>query len=562
VIRLPLLQKLKLDFALLFLLTLAALVIFSNLGAFRDFVRAESYFALGSRLMVETGGWLTPHAPDEPVLNKPPLQYWLTGLAYKLFGASYTSARLPSSLAALSVLLTTYLLGARIIDRSSALLGLGCLITSYLFYTFARTAMSDMLLSLCVSASLACFILVLTGKVAGRERWLAICAYLFLALGVLAKGPVAIVLVCGPLFLELLLTRDFSLLKRLRIFRGALVILAVAAPYFLLLYLKLGAGPLHSFFIGENLQRFTGEIYGYATQPVWRLPLAFLSDFAPWSLLLFPAIYFDWRDARALSPEARRTRRLLYLWLFFPLVFFSFSHFKLDYYLLPAMPAAALVVGGFLLRVSELSTFARRYTFAFMILFALAMVAASFASLRFAAKLQLNIGFGWLMPLMTACAFLFLLYSLYKRRPHFAIWSLIFSIWAVLILHELTIAPALARYNPLEKLAASVPQTSRLIYTSYAASDWANTLTFHLPTDVKVTRLVEDRDGARLLEILKHEPQAVALVKDWEYERLKASGIALRSLDEGETLGHGGLTLDTLRRPVTERLRIVQSEGR
>lgn len=537
---------------------LASLLIFTGLGAFRDFVRAESYFALGSQLMVQTGDWLSPHAPDEPVLNKPPLQYWLTGLTYKLFGAGYTTARLPSALAALSVILVTYLLGTRLFERSAALLAAGCLTTSYLFYTFARTSMSDMLLTLCVTAALACFMLVVTGKAVRRERWVAWCGHLFVGLGVLAKGPLAIVLVGAPIFFELLLSRDFSMLKRLRILAGALIILTVAAPYFLLLYLRLGPEPLRSFFIGENLQRFTGEIYGYATVPVWTLPLAFFSDFAPWSLLLVPATYFDWR-VRPLSVEARRARRLLYLWLFFPLVFFSFSHFKLDYYLLPAMPACALVAGNFAGRVKELSKWARAYTYAFTILFALVLIVASFISIRFAGAFALKTSFAWLLVASSVGASLFVLYCLRRDWPRRAVWALAFSIWFALLLHQLTIAPAFSRYQPLERLAASIPAPPARVYTSYAASDWANTLTFHLPPGTRVTRLVNDREGLELQDILKHDYGAVVLLKEEEYRRMTSSGIAVRPLAEGETLGHGGLTINLLRRPVSERLLVVQS---
>ena len=523
-------------------------------------MRAESYFALGSRLMVQEGDWLIPHAPDEPVLNKPPLQYWLTGIAYKLFGASYTTARLPSAMAALAVLLVVYLLGAKLYDRSAGLIAVGCLTTSYIFYTFSRTGMSDMLLTLCVSVALACFILVLTGKSASYERWLALCGYLFVALGVLTKGPVAVVLVAGTLVCELLFSRDLSVLKRLRIFQGALIILGVAAPYFLMLYLRNGVEPLRSFFIGENLQRFTGEIYAYATVPFWNLPLAFLSDFAPWSLLLFPALYADWR-ARGLEPEARRSRRLILFWLFFPLIFFFFSHFKLDYYLLPSMPAAALVVGGFVARAHTLSRPLRAYIYAFAILFTLVLIAATVVSTRLAAQFLLNTSFEWLLVASTAGAFIFALYSLYKGWPRRAVWSLIFSIWLVLLLHEWALAPALSRYQPIERFSASIPATATRVYTSYAASDWANTLTFHLPTGTKVTRLVTDRDGAMLQEVLKNEPNVFVLLKEEEYERLRASGISLRVVAEGETLGHGGLTINMLRRPVPERLRIVQSSN-
>ncbi|HEX8175099.1 MAG TPA: glycosyltransferase family 39 protein [Pyrinomonadaceae bacterium] len=553
-------QKLKLELVLL--LIFASLAIFSNLGLPKDFVRAESYFALGSQLMAQSGEWLSPHAPDEPVLNKPPLQYWLTGLAYKLFGYNYATARLPSGLAALSVLLVVYLLGARLFDHHAGLLAAACLMTSYIFYAFSRTAMSDMLLCLCVTAALACFVLAMTGKSDGREKWMVLCGYLFIALGVLAKGPVAIVLVAGPLFFELLLSRDLSMLKRLRIFCGALIILIVAGPYFLLLYLNQGLEPLRSFFIGENLQRFTGQIYEYAAVPFWRLPVSFLGDFAPWSLLLLPAIYFDWKSGRGLSPDERRARRLLYLWLFFPLIFFSFSHFKLDYYLLPAMPAAALITGSFAARLNELSKSARVLTYTLTILLALVMIIASFISVRIAAALMFGTALGWVLTALTVCAFLFILYSLYRGSVLRVVWALAFSIWTLLLLYGLMLAPALARYNPLERLAASVPQSSRHVYTSYSTTDWANTLAFHLPQGTKVTRLVNDKEGAELQELLTHDAEAVVLLKEADYARLKSSGIPLRPLAEGQTFGHGGITVELIRRPLPERLLIVRRDER
>lgn len=560
-ISLPLRQKLKIEPAFLLLLVLAAVLFLSNLGAYRDFVRAESYFALGARLMVSGGDWVSPHAPDEPVLNKPPLQYWVTGIAYAAFGASYTTARLPAALAALSVLCVVYLLGTKLYDRRAGLLAVGTLATSYLFYTFARTAMSDMLLTLCVSAAIYSFILALANKSGSRGMPLILCGYVFIGLGMLAKGPVAVLLVAGPFLFELLFSRDLTMLKRLRIFSGALIIFAIAAPYFLLLYMKLGAGPLLTFFIGENLQRFTGEIYAYATRPIWYLPLAFIGDFAPWSLLLFPALYFEWR-AEGIETEKRRSRRLLYFWLCFPLVFFSFSHFKLDYYLLPAMPAASFIVGGFLARARELPRWALRYIYIFTTIFALVVIIAPIIFINFATQILLNTGYGWLQVVPSVAALLFVLYSLRKHWPSRAVWSLVFSIWLVLLLYEWTLTPALSRYQPIERFSASIPAQEARIYTSPAASDWANTLAFHLPSGTIITRIASDADDSRLKDVLRHEPNAVVLLKDEEFERLKASGISMHQLAEGESLGHGGLTLKLLRQPKLDRLKLVEAQNK
>src|ERR1700694_3534746 len=98
------LAHLKQHRAFLIVLAFAAILFLSDIWIYQEFVRAESYFALGARLMVESGDWLMPHAPDELPLNKPPLTYWLIGASYKLFGESYGSARLASVGAGLVVL--------------------------------------------------------------------------------------------------------------------------------------------------------------------------------------------------------------------------------------------------------------------------------------------------------------------------------------------------------------------------------------------------------------------------------------------------------------------------
>jgi len=72
--------------AFFILLAFAAVLFLSDIWIYKEFVRAESYFALGSRLMVEQGDWLTPHAPDELPLNKPPLTYWLIGASTSCLG--------------------------------------------------------------------------------------------------------------------------------------------------------------------------------------------------------------------------------------------------------------------------------------------------------------------------------------------------------------------------------------------------------------------------------------------------------------------------------------------
>jgi len=118
------------------MIAFAAILFLSDIWIYKEFVRAESYFALGSRLMVEQGDWLTPHAPDELPLNKPPLTYWLIGASYKLCGANYGSTRLPSVLAAMLVLAIVYWLAVHLSGKRVGLIAVAVLASSFLFSEF------------------------------------------------------------------------------------------------------------------------------------------------------------------------------------------------------------------------------------------------------------------------------------------------------------------------------------------------------------------------------------------------------------------------------------------
>ena len=534
------------------MIAFAAVLFISDVWIYKEFVRAESYFALGSRLMVEQSDWLTPHAPDELPLNKPPLTYWLIGISYKLFGVNYGSARLPSVLAALLVLAIVYSLGVRLDGKRAGLLSVAMLASSYLFLSFARMAMSDMLLTLFVTASLACFVIALTDQGSRSKAW-ALLGYVALALGVLAKGPVAVALVAAPIGLELVFRFNRGDSRKLRLLPGLILFLLIGAPYFFLVYARVGAGPLRFFFFGENLQRFTGQIYGASGRPVWYELVAFFSDFAPWSLLVFVALWFRWRRR---AEQESNSARVLYLWLGCTIVLFSLSSFKLDYYLLPAMPASALIIAPVIANAEKLPRFLRRIVEAFLILCAVAILLIAALSLKAAAVLSASTALRF-VPLAVALVGLgIIVVYLVRRKTWQATLVLTATMWATILTMQWAFLPSFARYLPATQLAASVPAGS-VLYTSWAASDWANCLAFNLPSPHRVERLIGDRNNERLLLVLKSEPKSVAIVRESEYSSLVAQDPVLKILAQAETFGHGGLSLKMIRASRRERLVLI-----
>jgi 4-amino-4-deoxy-L-arabinose transferase-like glycosyltransferase len=547
----------------LIIIAYAAVLFLSDIWISREFVRAESYFALGSVLMVEQGDWLTPHAPDELPLNKPPLTYWLIGISYKLFGVNYGSARLPSVIAALGVLFIVYWLAVRLEGIRAGYISVAVLASSYLFFTFARMAMSDMLLTFCVTASLACFISVLRSQGApidqasatrARPGWFVLLGYVAVAFGVLAKGPVALALVAMPVGLDLALRRNREALRRLRLLPGLILLVAIVAPYFYFVATRLGPGPLRFFFLGENLQRFTGQIYGGSGRPVWFTLIAFFSDFAPWSLLILVAVWFDLRGRK--NPDSSRALPLRYLWLGSTMLLFSLSSFKLDYYLLPAMPAAALIVGPVVANTERLPRFIRATLAAFLVLSAVLTVLVALFMLNAADLLSVKGPVRFLPVFMAVLGLVIIAVGIARRRRSQAALVLAATIWATVLGLQVALFPAFRRFLPATQLASSVPAGST-VFTSAAASDWANCVAYNLPPPHHVERLVGDGNNERLRSVLKSDAKSVAVILEREYAALASQDPNLRILTRAETFGPGGFGLKMIREPRRQALLVV-----
>ena len=532
----------------------AAVLFLADIAVYKEFVRAESYFALGAKLMIERNEWLTPHAPDEFILNKPPVTYWLIGISYKMFGPGYGAARLPSVLAALAVLALVYAIGVWLRSPRAGLIAAAALVSSYLFFSFARMAMSDMLLTLWVMSALACFAAAVINPT-DRSRWLPFPGFIFLAIGFLTKGPVALALVVLPLATELLWARDGEGLRRLRLPFGILLFLAIVTPYFVLVTFHSGTQPLRFFFVGENLQRFTGDIYGGSGRPFWYLLRAFFADFAPWSLLMLVAIPLDWR-----SPEDR-AKRLLYLFVISTILLFSLSRFKLDYYLLPAMPAAALITGLLLARSDQLSTVPCFLVKGLLVILAILILVVAVVSLRAATILAVATPLRFLPMVAAAITTCVTLWFVFRRSTSGAAITLAGGIGVTVLTVQLILEPAFAAYLPATRLATAI-SADRVVYTSRSASDWANCLAFNLPPPHHVTRAGNEAGMNQLQTILVQDPDAVVVLTDSEYTALIEHGTPLRIIARAETYGHGGLNLKLLKDARREALLLVESSAR
>ncbi|MEK6322013.1 MAG: glycosyltransferase family 39 protein [Acidobacteriota bacterium] len=316
---------------------------------------ADSVHAEAAREIVETGDWVTLHVNKIRYLEKAPLMYWSVALSYKLFGVSEFSSRLPIALAALGLMLATMLLGNFAFGEEGGFYSALCIGTCVGIYLFTRVLWPDVMLTLFITMAFYCFLRANEDPAKSRYVY---GIYLFGALGVLTKGLIGAAFPAIIIVAYLLITGELRKLARLKLFTGALLFLAVAAPWHLAAGLSnpgsLMVGTPHPsqsrgffwfYFMNEHLLRYIGKRYpaDYDTVP---LPL-FLGLHVvwlfPWSFFLPLAIKEVPRRVKNLNREERVTLFLV-VWAALVIIFFCFSTTQ-EYYTMPSYPAFALLIG-------------------------------------------------------------------------------------------------------------------------------------------------------------------------------------------------------------------------
>ncbi len=317
----------------------------------------EARYAEIGRKMVELKDWVTPwHDYGVPFWGKPPLSFWLTAGSLKAFGNNEFAARLPHFLVLALIAALVWQLARRRSGRE-ATLALALLASSALFFVSAGAVMTDGPLVLGSTLSLYGFWLAMTGPAGARPNRSGWWFFAGIAIGLLAKGPLVLVLVGPPLVIWLTLCGRWSQLwRRLPWVGGSALVVAVALPWYVLAELRT-PGFLQYFLVGEHWHRFVtpgwaGDRYGGAHAhrmgTIWVYAFGAL---LPWSLLLPIAAWGARKDtASEPAPGEREWKRYLLCWALTPLVFFTVAGNIIWTYVLPAMPAAALLGATWLAR--------------------------------------------------------------------------------------------------------------------------------------------------------------------------------------------------------------------
>ncbi len=330
----------------LLLAAFCGFLFFYGLGAFGLVGADEPRYAQVAREMLDRSDWVTPTLEGKAWLEKPVLYYWQAMLSFRATGVSDRAARLPAAIDAALLIAGIYCFLRRFRPGSEldgALIAASCAGV----VIFAHAATTDMPLAATFSLALLAWF---AWHESQRRIYLA-SAYAFLALGTLAKGPVAPALAAVVVVLFAAVKGDWRALQRTLWIPGMALYLAVALPWYAAVQMR--NPEFFRFFILEhNLARFSQDAYHHR-QPFWFYLPVFLLAMMPWALVLALAaaerIRLIWAEGKeAFSSPEDSWPLFLFIWMLVPILFFSASQSKLPGYILPAVPAGALLVAEYL----------------------------------------------------------------------------------------------------------------------------------------------------------------------------------------------------------------------
>ncbi|HEV8073219.1 MAG TPA: glycosyltransferase family 39 protein [Opitutaceae bacterium] len=325
----------------LLLLGAAALYLI-RLGWVGLFDPCEGMYAEIPREMIVLKDWITPHFNFVRYFEKPPLIYWLNAVAFKLLGFSEFSARLPTAAAAIAGIGFVYAIGRDLWGRRAGLAAGAILGTSFGWFIFGRLNLPDMLFTALLTGAFWGFSRVLLSK---EPRPAAILGgYAAMAAAVMAKGLIGVVFPVLTVGAFIVFSRDWQLVRRMKLIQGGLLFLAITAPWHILMAEK-NPGFLWFFFVNEHLSRFIGSRQAdYSAVPLTTYLALTAVWFCPWIIFLPAALR---RCCSRATDDGRMDRGVLFVlcWAGAVIGFFALSPARLEYYALPALPALALCVG-------------------------------------------------------------------------------------------------------------------------------------------------------------------------------------------------------------------------
>ncbi|WP_372076798.1 ArnT family glycosyltransferase [Vibrio sp. 10N.222.51.C12] len=336
----------------LWILLIGALLIrLVTLGFYPLMDTTESRYGEMARMMVETGNWLTPLFDyGIPFWGKPPLFTWMSAASVEMLGLSEFALRLPHWIAGVLVVWASAWVAKK--NGYNPLVAALVLSTTLVFSISAGAVMTDMALTVGLTLAMVGFYQCWRGK----TLW-GYVGFAGLAIGLLAKGPVTIVLFGLAVFPWMVIQHGIvgafvELWRRFPLVKGTLLMLVIALPWYILAE-RATPGFIDYFIVGEHYKRFvepgwTGDLYGSGHQePKGKIWFFWLLAVLPWSLILPIMMMVRAKFGLEQAKKNQGFTSFAIWWALAPLILFSLSSNILPTYVLPGTPAVALLIAIF-----------------------------------------------------------------------------------------------------------------------------------------------------------------------------------------------------------------------
>lgn len=312
----------------------------------------EPYYVEAGREMIQKNDYITPFFNYEPRLNKPIFFYWLQIFSGKIFGFNEFSARFPSFICGIALLWLIYKLGSLLYNKKTGLTAALISATSFEVYVLSRQAVTDMCLAFFMTLAIYGYASVQAEK-QSEGKWYLF--YIGTAFAVITKGPVGLLLPGGVIFIIMLIQKDFTIIKRMKVLKGILIFILIASPWYMAVLLKNGFHFFKVFIIENNLLRYVTPMYKHTGGIYYYIPVLILGFF-PWIVLLVTEAgkNFNSLKSKKIAINDKKSGEAFALllnivWFSVYFLFFSFSGSKLPAYILGLFPALALFLASSLM---------------------------------------------------------------------------------------------------------------------------------------------------------------------------------------------------------------------
>jgi 4-amino-4-deoxy-L-arabinose transferase-like glycosyltransferase len=512
-----------------------------NLGKSSIWDANEAFYAETPREMLVTGDYLAPKFNFQPRIQKPPLTYWAVLVSYKLFGVNEFAVRLPGALAAIGIILFCYGTARILFGPDAALMASVIAATTPRMFILARRLPIDILLLFFMTGTL--FFLIRTLQKKDKFSWLFV--YIFLSLGFLTKGPIAVIIPAATCLLWMLRNRRLKIAE-ICLLPGMLVFIIISLPWYLAVFLAHGWTYIAPFFLSDNLGRFASETLGPSRGFFYYFSI-YATDFFPWSFLALFAAFRLWAGRKDEAPIKNLSFGLLLIWCLLTFALFSFSKNKQEYYIAPIYPAAAIIISGVLekslrrksssmplqeasatgldttksapesIRTERLGGWAWLYALLAFLFFLFSIILPYILS-SFIPEVSLVLHYA--PSLVFICGSMLLIRSIMRQRPVRCFSALAIPLWVVFFMGALFYVPALEAFRPIKSFC-------KLIETHARSGDEAGYFRTALPSMVFYLRqpIFQESNYQRMERRFQSDKRIFCVLSEKDYVYFKNKGM-------------------------------------